>query len=96
MARWLYCDIDNTLTLEDKRNAPPAMARIAKLQRLARRYTIVLWSMSGADYAAEFAKRHGIPAFACLKKPSVIVDDKAPLFRPADRLAVHPPSFLED
>lgn len=97
LPKWLYCDIDNTLTLADKRGAAPAFDRIARLKRLIDAgVNVVLWTMSGSGYARRFAQRHGIKAVACLHKPNMIVDDKAPLFRPADKLKVVLPEEMPD
>ena len=97
LPKWLYCDIDNTLTAEDKRDAAPVPERIARLKRLIDAgVKVVLWSMSGQDYATRFAQRHGINAVACLRKPSMIVDDRAPLFRPANRLKIVLPEEMPD
>jgi len=73
------------------------MHRIERLKRLIDAgVNVVLWSMSGSDYCARFAKRHGIKAVACLHKPNMIVDDKAPHFRPPDKLKVVLPEDMPD
>ena len=74
-----YIDIDNTLTFEDIPNGPPKPLMIQKVKNLIKQgHEIILWSTRGTGYTRRFAENNNIDAIACLGKPQVIVDDKAP------------------
>lgn len=90
--RWLYCDLDGTLTTTpDAPNGPVRQDVIDKLRGLiAQGVRVVLWSANGDAYCAAFAKRHGIAAHACLRKPDLIVDDNLGI-RPRQSMGVITP-----
>lgn len=83
MNRWIYCDVDGTLTeAPESRWGKPRLDVIGRIKdAIGEGDVVVLWSGAGAEYAEAFAERYGIKARACLSKPDLLIDD-VPSLRP--------------
>lgn len=76
--RWIYCDIDGTLTDDPEHRWGSVRAEmLERLDEYARdpNYRLVLWSGGGEEYVREFARKYRIKADAYLSKPHVVIDD---------------------
>jgi hypothetical protein len=94
---WIYCDVDNTLTIEDVPCAEPRVEVIRKLKAAIKKgWKVVLWSACGQEYCREFAKKHDIQGLeACLSKPWRIVDDNKEIRSHRHCPRLYPDEFLE-
>ncbi len=88
MSRWIYVDIDGTLTHDGaNRWGEPIEENIEALRRICHKRHVVLWSGAGAAYATEFAKRYKLDVVAALAKPDMVIDDSPDRIRPNMMLA---------
>lgn len=97
--RWIYCDIDGTLT--DSPGEPwgkPRLDLIWKLKdAILDGWRVVLWSACGKSYCQEFAKEYNISGLeACLAKPSIAVDDNPDLRSARFFRKLSPEQFLKE
>lgn len=84
MTRWIYVDVDGTLTLDGANgDGEPRTSMVRVAQELYSRpdVKLVIWSARGAEYAEEWCRRHEVRADIYLTKPHVCVDDKPTVHR---------------
>jgi hydroxymethylpyrimidine pyrophosphatase-like HAD family hydrolase len=94
--RAIFCDIDGTLTVENKKWADPNYETINKIKSLIENgRPVVVWSARGGRYAKKFCEKYDIKATLTLSKPAMFVDDN-PTLRPKKRMpTLSPEEFLD-
>ena len=96
MMKMIYCDIDGTLTIDGKiPNSAPIIKRIEKIRDLSERFTVILWSGNGLEYAEKFKKEHKLDKCLALGKPHLIIDDN-PTIRPNWDKLIKNPEYLDN
>lgn len=95
----IYVDVDGTLTTEQRGRSlyrcPLRQDVVDKVKKLAAEgHEIVIWT-GNTKYAKDVARRLGIEAVACARKPDLMVDNQVSgLRRKLKRRVISPEDFL--